>query len=104
MATDGSMASRWASEWSDPQWIQVDLGAPTAVKHVQLAWEAAFGKAYQVQVSNDGSNWTTVHSTSTGAGGVDTLDVSGTGRYVRVTITQRGTAYGDSLYEFGVYA
>jgi hypothetical protein len=43
-------------------------------------------------------------STASGTGGVDTLDVSGSGRYVRVTVTQRGTGYGDSLYEFGVYA
>ncbi|MBY8881216.1 discoidin domain-containing protein [Actinacidiphila acidipaludis] len=103
-ATDGSWSTRWASDWSDPQWIQVDLGQVTAVKHVQLGWESAYGKAYQVQVSNDGNAWTTVSSTSSGTGGVDTLDVSGSGRYVRVTMTQRGTAYGYSLYEFGVYA
>ncbi len=103
-ATDGNMSTRWASDWSDPQWIQVDLGASTAVKHIQLAWESAYGKAYQVQLSNDGTNWTNAYSTTTGTGGVDTFDVSGSGRYVRVTIGQRGTAYGDSLYEFGVYA
>ncbi|MFI1098058.1 discoidin domain-containing protein [Streptomyces sp. NPDC020917] len=103
-ATDGSWSTRWASDWSDPQWIQVDLGQVTAVKHVQLGWESAYAKGYQVQVSNDGSAWTTVSSTSSGTGGVDTLDVSGSGRYVRVTMTQRGTAYGYSLYEFGVYA
>jgi hypothetical protein len=104
MATDGDMGTRWASDWADPQWIQVDLGSVTAVRHVQLAWEAAYGKAYRVQVSDDGAAWRDVYATSTGAGGVDTLDVDGSGRYVRVTISGRGTAYGDSLYEFGVYA
>ncbi|SDO21970.1 galactose-binding domain-containing protein [Actinacidiphila guanduensis] len=102
-ATDGKWDTRWASEWSDPQWLQVDLGQVTAIRHVQLGWEAAYGKAYQVQVSTDGSSWTTVYATSSGAGGVETLDVSGSGRYVRVNMTQRGTAYGYSLYEFGVY-
>lgn len=38
-----------------------------------------------------------------GNGGVDDFDVSGTGRYVRVHGTARGTGYGYSLYEFGVY-
>jgi F5/8 type C domain/Glycosyl hydrolases family 2, TIM barrel domain len=103
-ATDGKWDTRWASDWTDPQWIQVDLGRTTAVKHVQLGWESAYGKAYQVQLSNDGNTWTTVYSTTTAAGGVDTLDVSGSGRYVRVNLAQRGTAYGYSLYEFGVYA
>jgi F5/8 type C domain len=103
-ATDGSYTTRWATDWSDPQWIQVDLGATTAIKHIQLAWESAYGKAYQIQTSTDGTNWTTIYSTSTGDGGVDDFDVSGSGRYVRLYGTARGTAYGYSLYEFGVYA
>ncbi|MFE2427680.1 discoidin domain-containing protein [Streptomyces sp. NPDC059373] len=103
-ATDGNWSTRWASDWSDPQWIQVDLGQVTAVKHVQLGWEAAYGKEYQVQTSTDASTWTTVYSTSSGSGGVDDFDVSGSGRYVRLLLTARGTAYGYSLYEFGVYA
>ena len=103
-ATDGNWSSRWASDWSDPQWLQVDLGQQTTIKHVQLGWEAGYGKAYQVQTSNDGANWTTVYSTSTGSGGVEDFDVTGSGRYVRLYATARGTAYGYSLYEFGVYA
>ncbi|GAA5022167.1 hypothetical protein GCM10025734_78100 [Kitasatospora paranensis] len=103
-ATDGNWNTRWASEWADPQWIQVDLGQTTSIKHVQLGWESAYGKAYQIQVSGDGTNWTTAYSTSSGSGGVDDVDLTASGRYVRVTITQRGTTYGDSLYELGVYA
>ena len=103
-ATDGNPKTRWASDWSDPQWIQVDLGAVTAIKHIQLIWEAAYGKAYTIQMSPDGtSNWTTIYSTTNGAGGVEDFDVSGAGRFVRLTGTQRGTAYGYSLYEFGIY-
>jgi hypothetical protein len=55
-------------------------------------------------VSNDGTNWTTVYSTTTGSGGVDDFDVAGTGRYVRMQGVKRGTTYGYSLYEFGIYA
>ncbi|GAA4575203.1 discoidin domain-containing protein [Planotetraspora kaengkrachanensis] len=102
-ATDGSFTSRWASEWSDPQWLQVDLGQTTAIKHVQLGWESAYGKAYQIQTSNDGAGWTTVYSTTTGDGGFDDLDLAVSARYVRLNLTQRGTAYGYSLWEFGVY-
>jgi hypothetical protein len=103
-ATDGDWTTRWASNWDDAEWLQVDLGQTTAIHHVQLGWEAAYGKAYQVQVSNDGTNWTTVYSTTTATGGVDDFDVTGSGRYVRLNLTQRGSAYGYSLYEFGVYA
>jgi hypothetical protein len=103
-ATDGDWSTRWATDWSDPQWIQVDLGQTTNIKHIQLGWESAYGQAYQIQTSPDGTNWTTIHSTTTGSGGVDDFDVTGSGRYVRMLGTARGTAYGYSLYEFGVYA
>jgi hypothetical protein len=82
----------------------VDLGQVTAIKHIQLVWESAFGKAYQIQTSTDNTNWTTIHTTATGTGGVDDFDVSGTGRYVRMLGTARGTTFGYSLYEFGIYA
>ena len=38
-----------------------------------------------------------------GNGGVDSLDVAGSGRYVRLNLTERGTEWGYSLYEVGVY-
>ncbi|MFG1699682.1 cellulase family glycosylhydrolase [Nonomuraea sp. NPDC049309] len=56
-----------------------------------------------MQTSSDGSTWTDVYSTTTGDGGTDDLTVSGTGRYVRVYGTQRGTPWGYSLWELEVY-
>jgi hypothetical protein len=102
-ATDGDLTTRWASDWSDPQWIQVDLGSSRAFNHVQLVWESAYAKAYTVQTSDNGTDWRTVYSTTAGDGGVDDLAVGGSGRYVRVSGTQRGTGWGYSLYELGVY-
>ncbi|MDT0411170.1 MULTISPECIES: discoidin domain-containing protein [Streptomyces] len=102
-AVDGDASSRWASDWSDPQWLQVDLGAAKAIRHVQLDWESAYAKAYTIQVSDNGSDWRTVHEETAGNGGIDDFDVSATARYVRVNGTQRGTGYGYSLHEFGVY-
>ncbi|MEU9889398.1 discoidin domain-containing protein [Sphaerisporangium sp. NPDC051011] len=102
-ATDGSFTTRWASEWSDAQWIQVDLGSSVPVKHVQLGWEAAYGKSYQIRTSTDGTTWTVPHSTTTGDGGFDDIDLNVTARYVRVELSQRGTPWGYSLWEFGVY-
>jgi hypothetical protein len=102
-ATDGNFSTRWASNWSDPQWIEVDLGQVMTISHIQLAWEAAYGSAYQIQVSNDGTNWTTIYATTGGSGGVDDFNVSGSGRYVRMYGTARGTSYGYSLWEFGIY-
>jgi hypothetical protein len=102
-AVDGDAGTRWSSAFADPQWIQVDLGSSQAVTSVLLRWEAAFGRAYQIQVSADATSWTTVYSTSTGAGGTETLPVTGTGRYVRLLGSQRATQYGYSLWEFQVF-
>ena len=102
-AVDGNTGTRWSSAFSDPQWLQVDLGSPQAITQVTLNWEAAYGRAFQIQTSNDAATWTTVYSTTTGTGGVQTLNVTGTGRYVRMYGTARATAYGYSLWEFQVY-
>ncbi|MFI1092993.1 discoidin domain-containing protein [Streptomyces sp. NPDC020917] len=101
-ATDGSTGTRWSSAFSDPQWLRVDLGATHAISQIRLDWEAAYAKAFQIQTSNDGTNWTTIYSTASGTGGDQTLAVSGSGRYVRMYGTQRATAYGYSLWEFQV--
>ncbi|MFL6140782.1 MAG: discoidin domain-containing protein [Labedaea sp.] len=102
-AVDGNPASRWSSAFADPQWLQVDLGTATAVCQVTLSWEAAFARAFQLQVSNDAANWTTIFATTTGTGGNQTLAVTGTGRFVRMLGTARATAFGYSLWEFGVF-
>ncbi|MFF9425000.1 glycosyl hydrolase family 8 [Streptomyces sp. NPDC014746] len=104
LAVDGSASTRWASaEGADPQWIRIDLGARHTISRVKLNWEDAYGKAYRVQTSDDGSAWTDVYSTTAGDGATDDLTVSGSGRYVRLYATGRGTPYGYSLWEFEVY-
>jgi len=102
-AVDGNAGTRWSSAFSDPQWIRVDLGATAAIDQVTLVWEAAFARSFQIQVSPDGSAWTTIFSTTTGTGGTQTLAITGTGRYVRMNGTVRATPYGYSLWEFQVF-
>jgi hypothetical protein len=102
-AVDGNAGTRWSSAFSDPQWLQVDLGATRAVSQVVLNWEAAYARAFQIQTSNDGTSWTTIYSTTTGTGGAQNLAVNGSGRYVRMYGTQRATPYGYSLWEFQVF-
>jgi hypothetical protein len=103
-AVDGSLTTRWSSQFSDPQWIYVDLGVRQRVERVILHWETAYAKAYQIQTSNDSLNWTDIFSTTASNGAVDNLDVSGMGRYVRIYTTQRDTGWGYSLWELEVYA
>ena len=90
-AVDNNYGTRWASEWVDTAWMQVDLGSVQSFNHVLLGWEAAYAKAYKVQTSNDGTTWTTIYTTTTaGNGGFDDLQINGTGRYVRMNGTGAG--------------
>ncbi|MBV9821480.1 MAG: discoidin domain-containing protein, partial [Actinobacteria bacterium] len=102
-AVDGNTGTRWSSAASDPQWLQVDLGASATISQVSLNWEAAYATAFSIQTSPDASAWTTIYSTTAGTGGIQNLTVSGTGRYVRMYGTARATVYGYSLWEFQVY-
>lgn len=103
-AFDGNTGSRWESEFSDPQWIYVDLGSVNTVNGVKLNWEAASGKTYKIQVSADGEEWEDAFTQPDGPGGIENLTFEPkAARYVRMYGTARNMEYGYSLWEFEVY-
>ncbi len=104
-AVDANDGTRWASSWSNNQWLKVDLGSAQSVKRVILNWESAYATAYRIEVSTDNSTWTTVFSTTAGNGGTDNVQFNAVNaRYVRMYGVTRATSYGFSLYEFDIYA
>jgi hypothetical protein len=102
-AVDGNAATRWSSAFADPQWIRLDLGSKKSINRVVLNWEAAYSKSYEIQVSDDGSTFTPIYSDTNGNGGIDDIALSASGRYVRMYSKTRGTAWGNSLWEFEVH-
>ncbi|HEX9934276.1 MAG TPA: discoidin domain-containing protein, partial [bacterium] len=89
-AVDGDVKSRWSTDYSDPQWIQIDLGETVPIERILLQWETAYGKAYTIQISDDQTAWTTLFTETKGDGGMDDIqNSSGTGRYVRLVGTER---------------
>ncbi|MDP9830509.1 hypothetical protein J2S57_006258 [Kineosporia succinea] len=103
LAVDGNTATRWSSAFADPQWLQVDLGSTQAISRIELNWEAAYASAFTVQTSANGTSWTNITPTTAGQAGVQSIAVTGSGRYVRMNGTSRATPYGYSLYEFKVF-
>ncbi|MFJ2645225.1 ThuA domain-containing protein [Streptomyces sp. NPDC087420] len=101
-AVDGDPATRWGSAYTDPQSITVDLGSVRTVDQVRLTWETAYARAYTVETSPDNATWRTVATTTAGDGGLDTIPVGATARYVRVQGTARATQWGYSLWDFAV--
>jgi beta-glucosidase len=122
-AIDGNPLTRWASGNGPDADVQFeaaltsDLGAVATVTGVELVWEAAYAKAYDVQVASvdpeSPTSWTTVESVTAGAGGTESIvfDAPVEARYVRLAMLERTAAtwdpntphwYGYSLFTFAV--
>ncbi|WKL03216.1 discoidin domain-containing protein [Paenibacillus amylolyticus] len=101
--TDGDPGTRWSSIYKDQEWIVVDLGQRQAIGEISLQWENAFGRAYDIQVSDDAKQWTTLYRELHSNGGRDDIPVYSEARYVKLAGLGRGTTNGYSLYAFDVY-
>ncbi len=107
-ATDGNGGTRWESNAGvSPSWLSVDLGVVKTLTSIVIDWEAANAATYQIQGSNDNTNWITIKTVTGGTFGnrTDTNAVSGNYRYVRVYCTERsaGNQWGYSIFELKVY-
>ena len=104
-AVDGLSDTRWSSEFSDPQWLAIDLGAPSKISRVVLDWEAACGQSYAIQVSLDGEHLDgRLYNHQAGKGGTEDIKFAPTSaRWVRLYGTKRATPFGYSLWEMRVF-
>lgn len=103
-ALDGDTGTRWSSDFADNAWIIVDLEKTYSIGKVVLNWEAAYGTSYDIQVSTDGTNWTTVKSLTNQDGGEDVIKFNAVdARYVKMQGVTRALEYGYSLWEMEVY-
>jgi len=107
---DGSSTTRWSSyqngAQNDSQWVAVELDDIYKVNRVVLNWEAAYGKRYQIQVSTNGTSWSTAFEiTNNGSAGRKEHEFTPKdAKHVRMFGIERGLEYGGfSLYDFEVY-
>lgn len=104
-AFDGNPATSWKSSYNNNQWISVDLGQTVPIQQVILNWGDAYGKAYQIQVSDDNKTWKTIFTETNGDGRIDNiLNVTMSARYVRMFGTAMATINGFALNEMEVYS
>lgn len=130
LAVDDNLDTRWESKASDGdnQWFYVDLEKETIIDHLKIVWEDAYGKHYKIHVADEitaemalkltdddktndfATGWTEIaeiNKTLSGFPASETIAVSTTdvvtARYVAVELIERGSLYGFSFWEFGVY-
>lgn len=130
LAVDDNLGTRWESKTSDGdnQWFYVDLEKETIIDHLKIVWEGAYGKHYKIHVADEitaemalkltdddktndfATGWAEIaeiNKTLSGFPASETIAVSTTdvvtARYVAVELIERGSSYGFSFWEFGVY-
>jgi len=57
---DGELTTRWSSYAVDSAEIIVDLIKEYPIKRIELYWDAAFAKKFQLHCSSDGKNWESI--------------------------------------------
>jgi hypothetical protein len=101
----GSENSRYvgSDKILDPQWLMLDMGGEILFITVELCWQTAYGKSYNIDISDHGATWITVYSETNGRARVAVIDISGnSGRCIRMYGHKRGTIWGYSLLDFKV--
>lgn len=110
--------TRWGTNGDDgdPQYIVVDMYCEYHIKEIDIAWEAASARDYEVLVSEDGENYTKVAhivgartdiivETASWGNRCDKIVLPSQveARYVKINGLKRCTNYGYSIWDIGVY-
>ncbi len=83
-AVDGDFGTFWQSQQSGDQWWAVDLGSAQNLGRIEITFRSN-SHDYEVQVSNNGTSYTTIATRSGDAGlQVINLPANLNGRYVRL--------------------
>ncbi len=110
---DGNLDTRWQASGGDSTaTVTVDLGSIVPVSRLDIVWDDVSATGGNVDVSSDGSTWTTIvnwtDDTDPKKKKLVSYDISsaGSARYVRWVTTERSSGaaiWGVSMYEFSVY-
>lgn len=103
-AIDENPATRWSSNFSEPQWLMMDLGKTCDVDKMVITWESAYATSYNIEISRDRNNWTEVYSTQEGKGGAESIAFKPQKtRYIKINCLKRKGQWGFSIWDVSVY-
>ena len=105
-AVDGSSTTRWASNSSDDEYLQIDLGTTKLVQSVLIDWHDDFADEYNIAVSLNGTDWIVATEEEIVHPGwkKTTLNVAQYARYVRINCVTRINPSGtNSLYTVKIF-
>jgi len=102
--TDADLDTRWSSEFSDSQWIEIDLEQECFIEAIRLRWEVAHSRHYAIKTSHDGTNWQTAYVQQNSPGDIEEItELNTEARYIALHGIKRATQFGHSLWEIEVF-
>lgn len=105
-AVDGNTSTYWRANSAPAQWLKVDLGSSKTMTGYELKiYHTDRYYQFTIDVSNDGTNWTTVVDKRSNTSLTQNFSgsFSATGRYVRVYIHSVQNSPWPGIYEFKVF-
>ncbi|WP_229259599.1 di-heme oxidoredictase family protein [Duganella aceris] len=104
-AIDQNDQTRWGSGFTDNESLTLDYGSSQLITRVRIQWENAHATQYVLEVSENGTQWTTIKTVDNSAGGTeDWTGLNGQGRYLRMRGIKRSTGYGYSIFEIKAFS
>ena len=109
---DGKKDTRWAHSENNTSWAQLAWNETKTMKSFVIYWERNNAVNYTLQVSDDGQNWTDVHTAKQAPATTTdkiTLDTAVTGKFLRLNVTKIEPTNGGvtwnavSVWELQVY-
>ena len=109
-AIDDNASTRWTTQQAqrDGQYFEVDFNSTNTFNQVVLDTSGSsndYPREYELQVSNDGSRWTTVASAEPDASGITTINFSSrTATHIRIEQLGSDNRYWWSIHEMNVFS
>lgn len=99
LVMDNNFQTRWSSEFSDNQWLQVLYENPIEIVGLKIHWETAYGRDYDIELKKP-DGWITKNQIRYADGGVDEIyfgpqTITG----FKIVGKKRGTGWGYSIWE-----
>ncbi len=106
---DYDAESRWSSDWSDVQSVEMDFNARKPIDKIVLNWESAFARSIKIygKKFNEQSSWELIYDANGTLNGGETVIEKklGSFRILKFEMSERALQqYGISLYEIEVYS
>jgi len=104
-AVDYNDNTRWSSAHKNGEWWQVDLQHQVKPSQVSILWHSEYAKKFNIQMSVDGSTWTTyaTNDAFTGGTSISSNEGNAVGRYLRVNCVERSGQWENSIKTFKLF-